>query len=68
MLERPALYNQAFYARLETLITDDAQLQMLSSVFDDEQIAKQMQFSAQFGNMQCAMNSWCSKKAKKFCT
>ncbi len=57
MLERPALYNQAFYARLETLITDDAQLQMLSSVFDDEQIAKQMQFSAQFGNMQCAMNS-----------
>lgn len=57
MLERPALYNQAFYARLETLITDDTQLQMLSSVFDDEQIAKQMQFSAQFGNMQCAMNS-----------
>jgi hypothetical protein len=57
MLERPSLYNQAFYARLETLITDDAQLQMLSSVFDDEQIAKQMQFSAQFGNMQCAMNS-----------
>ena len=57
MLERPSLYNQAFYARLETLITDDAQLQMLSSVFDDEQIAKQMQFSAQFGNMECAINS-----------
>ena len=57
MLERPALYNQAFYSRLETLITDDAQLQMLSSVFDDELIAKQMQFSAQFGNMDCAMNS-----------
>ena len=57
MLERPALYNQAHYARLETLITDDAQLQMLSSVFDDELIAKQMQFSAQFGHMDCAINS-----------
>ena len=57
MLERPALYNQAFYARLETLITDDAQLEMLSSVFDDEQFAKQMLFSAQFGNMECAINS-----------
>ena len=57
MLERPALYNQAFYSRLESLITDDAQLQMLSSVFDDELIARQMQFSAQFGNMNCAMNS-----------
>jgi len=57
MLERPTLYNQAFYARLETLITDDAQLEMLSSVFDDELIAKQMQFSAQFGNMECAINS-----------
>ncbi len=56
MLERPELYNQAFYARLETLITDDAQLEMLSSVFDDEQIAKQM-FSAQFGNMECGINS-----------
>jgi len=56
MLERPTLYNQAFYARLETLITDDAQLEMLSSVFDDELIAKQMQFSAQFGNMECAIN------------
>ena len=57
MSKRPALYNQAHYARLETLITDDAQLQMLSSVFDDELIAKQMQFSAQFGNMDCAINS-----------
>ena len=57
MLERPALYNQAFYSRLESLITDDAQLQMLSSVFDDELIARQMQFSAQFGNMNCAINS-----------
>ena len=57
MLERPTLNNQAFYARLETLITDDAQLEMLSSVFDDELIAKQMQFSAQFGNMECAINS-----------
>jgi hypothetical protein len=57
MLERPALYNQAHYARLETLITDDAQLEMLSSVFDDKQIAKQMQLSAQFGNMDCAINS-----------
>lgn len=57
MLERPTLYNQAFYSRLETLITDDAQLEMLSSVFDDELIAKQMQFSAQFGNMECAINS-----------
>tara|TARA_B110000503_G_scaffold42846_1_gene70143 strand:- start:5898 stop:6071 length:174 start_codon:yes stop_codon:yes gene_type:complete len=57
MLERPALYNQAHYARLETLITDDAQLQMLSYVFDDELIAKQIQFSAQFGNMNCAINS-----------
>jgi len=57
MLERPALYNQAFYARLETLITDDVQLEMLSSVFDDELIAKQMQFSAQFGNMECAINA-----------
>ena len=42
MLERPALYNQAHYARLETLITDDAELQMLSYVFDDELIAKQI--------------------------
>ena len=57
MLEGTALYNQAHYARLETLITDDAQLQMLSSVFGDKQIAKQMQFSAQFGNMDCAINS-----------
>ena len=57
MLERPALYNQAFYSRLESLITDDAQLQMLSSVFDDELIARQMQFSAQFGNINCAINS-----------
>ena len=57
MSKRPALYNQAHYARLETLITDDAQLQMLSSVFDDELIAKQMRFSAQFGNMDCAINS-----------
>ena len=57
MLEGTALYNQAHYARLETLITDDAQLQMLSSVFDDELIAKQMRFSAQFGNMDCAINS-----------
>jgi len=57
MLERPALYNQAHYARLETLITDDAELQMLSSVFDDELIARQIQFSAQFGNMDCAINS-----------
>ena len=57
MLERPALYNQAFYSRLESLITDDTQLEMLSYVFDDELIAKQIQFSAQFGNMNCAMNS-----------
>jgi len=57
MLERPALYNQAHYARLETLITDDAQLEMLSYVFDDELIARQIQFSAQFGNMDCAINS-----------
>ncbi len=57
MLERPALYNRAFFARLETLTTDDTELEMLSSVFDDEQIAKQMLFSAQFGNMECAMNS-----------
>jgi len=57
MLERPALYNQAHYARLETLITDDAELEMLSSVFDDELIARQIQFSAQFGNMDCAINS-----------
>ena len=57
MLEGTALYNQAHYARLETLITDDAQLDMLSSVFDDKLIAKQMQFSAQFGNMDCAINS-----------
>jgi hypothetical protein len=57
MSEGTALYNQAHYARLETLITDDAQLEMLSSVFDDKQIAKQMQLSAQFGNMDCAINS-----------
>jgi hypothetical protein len=57
MLERPALYNQAFYSRLESLITDDTQLEMLSYVFDDELIAKQIQFSAQFGNMNCAINS-----------
>ena len=57
MLERPALYNQAFYSRLESLITYDTQLEMLSYVFDDELIAKQIQFSAQFGNMNCAMNS-----------
>ncbi len=57
MLERPALYNREFFARLETLTTDDTELEMLSSVFDDEQIARQMLLSAHFGNMECAINS-----------
>jgi len=50
MLERPALYNREFYARLETLITDDDTLVELSSVAPDDDFVMELLWNAHMGN------------------
>ena len=51
-LERTDYYNSKSQV-LQELIWDDELIAQQKT----EQIAKQMQFSAQFGNMDCAINS-----------
>ena len=50
MLEGTALFNQHHYTRLETLITDDAQLMELSPVAPDDDFVMELLWNAQMGN------------------
>ncbi len=50
MIEGTPLFNQQHYARLETLITDDAQLMELSPVAPDDDFVMELLWNAQMGN------------------
>ncbi len=50
MIEGTPLFNQQHYARVETLITDDAQLMELSPVAPDDDFVMELLWNAQMGN------------------
>jgi hypothetical protein len=50
MIEGTSMFNQQHYARLETLITDDAQLMELASVAPDDDFVMELLWNAQMGN------------------
>ena len=61
MVKGTALFNQQHYARLETLITDDAQLMALSptvestgrSIIAGDDYVLEMLWAAQNGSVEC---------------
>jgi len=70
MLEGTALFNQQHYARLETLITDDAQLMELSPVAPDDDFVMELLWNAQMGNTDYPFESQATraKRVPKYTT